>query len=97
MLGGAREWKRVSELGVSGMRSLCSIRRSSIDAAGESGGISLVPSAPRRSFHSPMRVIKSSTSQCSKAEGTSRTPSPATTVLTMMGPSARLTGSFLTA
>jgi hypothetical protein len=33
MLGGAREWNLVSELDVSGIRSLCSIRRSSIEAA----------------------------------------------------------------
>lgn len=33
MDGGAREWKRVNELGVSGMRSLCRINLSNIDAA----------------------------------------------------------------
>lgn len=35
MDGGAREWKRVSDVGVKGMRSLCRIRRSSIDAGGD--------------------------------------------------------------
>lgn len=82
MLGGAREWNLVSEVGVRGILSLCAMRRSSMLAGftvsmlmgGEGGGSSQI------------KVIKSSTWHSSNRLGTSLTPSGHSTVGTIVGP-----------